>query len=114
MNETESVERLREALGAMAGTVRTSPDAYERALLDWRRRERRRRLTGLAVAAVLLAAADGVGLWALNRSAPAAPVVFDAPAPAVAPSGAAPSGAAPSGAAPSGAAPTPVSPPGAP
>jgi hypothetical protein len=85
MTETESVERLRAALGAVAGNVRTSPDAYERAFADWRRRERRRRLTGLVVAALLLAGADGVGLWALNRSAPVAPVVFDAPAPALAP-----------------------------
>jgi hypothetical protein len=85
MNQTDNVERLREALGAVAGTVRTSPDAYQRALADWRRRERRRRLAGLAVATLLLTAADGVGLWALNRSAPDAPVVFDAPAPAVAP-----------------------------
>lgn len=76
---------LREALGAVAGTVRTSPDAYERALADWRRRQRRRRLAGIVIAAILLAGADGVGLWALNRSAPESPVVFDAPAPAVPP-----------------------------
>jgi len=87
MNETESVELLREALDAAAGTVRPSPDAYERALADWRRRQRRRRLVGIVVAAVLLAGADGAGLWALNRSAPASPVVFDAPAPAVPPAG---------------------------
>jgi hypothetical protein len=90
MNDTESVERLREALDAMAGRISSSPDAYERALVDWRRRERRRRLVGIGVAALLLAAADGVGLWALNRSAPAAPVVFEAPAPAVAPADAPP------------------------
>ncbi|MGL4742914.1 MAG: hypothetical protein ACRCXL_00800 [Dermatophilaceae bacterium] len=86
MNDTQSIERLREALGAMAETVRPSPDAYERALHDWRRQERRRRLVGVLVAAVLLAAADVVGLWALNHSAVRAPVVFDAPAPAVVPS----------------------------
>lgn len=85
MNDSDSVERLREALGAVAGTVRPSPDAYQRALADWRRRERRRRLVGLAVATLLLTAADGAGLWALNRSAPQAPVVFDAPAPVLAP-----------------------------
>jgi hypothetical protein len=84
---------LREALGAVAGRVRTSPDAYERALTEWRRRERRRRMVAIAVAAVLVALADVVGLWALNRSASMTPahqprppaVVFGAPAPAVAP-----------------------------
>jgi ferric-dicitrate binding protein FerR (iron transport regulator) len=84
-------ERLRDSLGAVAGGVRPSPDAYERALGQWRRRERRRRLAGVLLAAVLVAGADGVGLWALNHSAsagpstPAGPVVFDGPAPAVAP-----------------------------
>ncbi len=86
MNDTESVERLRAALGAVADSVRPSPDAYERALLDWRRRERRRRVVGLLVAALLLTGADVLGLWALNHSAVRAPVVFDAPAPAVIPS----------------------------
>ena len=78
-------ERLRDSLGAVAEGVRPSPDAYERALHQWRRRERRRRLAGVLLAAVLIAGADGVGLWALNRSAPTGPVVFDGPAPAVAP-----------------------------
>lgn len=83
--ESEMAERLRDSLGAVAGGVRPSPDAYERALTQWRRRERRRRLAGVLLAAVLVAAADGVGLWALNQSAPAGPVVFDGPPPAVAP-----------------------------
>ena len=37
------------------------------------------------VAAALVAGADGVGIWALNQSASSGPVVFDGPAPAVAP-----------------------------
>ena len=43
MSDSETVQRLREALDAVAGEVRTRPDAYERALGEWRRRERRRR-----------------------------------------------------------------------
>ncbi len=85
MSDSETVQRLREALDAVAGEVRTRPDAYERALGEWRRRERRRRGSALLLAAVLVAGADGVGLWALNRSSGNGSVVFDAPPPAVVP-----------------------------
>ena len=92
MSET-TAHLLREALGAVAGGVRTSPDAYERALNEWRRRERRRRMVAIGLAAILVALADAVGLWALNRGASMAPanqprppaVVFGAPAPAMPP-----------------------------
>jgi ferric-dicitrate binding protein FerR (iron transport regulator) len=83
--ETEMADRLRDSLGAVANRVQPSPDAYERALTQWRRRERRRRLAAVLLAVLLIAGADGVGLWALNRSAPTGPVVFDGPAPAGAP-----------------------------
>ena len=83
--ESELADRLRDSLGAVAGGVRPSPDAYERALAQWRRRERRRRLAAVLLAALLIAGADGVGLWVLNQSAPSGPVVFDGPPPAVAP-----------------------------
>jgi ferric-dicitrate binding protein FerR (iron transport regulator) len=83
--ESEMAERLRDSLGAVAKGVQPSPDAYERALSQWRRRERRRRLIGVLLAAALVAGADGVGIWALNQSASSGPVVFDGPAPAVAP-----------------------------
>jgi hypothetical protein len=76
-----TADRLRQALGAYADGVRTRPDAYDRALAEWRRRERRRRLVGLVLAGILIAAADALGLWALNHSGFRAPVVFDAPAP---------------------------------
>ena len=85
MNDAETAQRLREALDAVAGGVRTSPDAYERALAEWRRRERRRRAVALLLAALLVAGADVVGLWALNRTGNHGPVVFDAPPPAVVP-----------------------------
>jgi hypothetical protein len=85
--EAETERRLRQALDAVAAGVRTRPDAYEQALAEWRRRERRRRLTGLLLACLIFAIADGIGLWALNRSSthPGGQdrVVFDAPAPAV-------------------------------
>ena len=86
MSDLETEQRLREALDAVAGGVRTSPDAYERALHEWRRRERRRRVLALLLAALLVAGADVVGLWALNRSSGHGSVVFDAPPPAVVPS----------------------------
>jgi len=85
LDEADLAERLRDSLGALAGTVRTSPDAYERALLEWRRRDRRRRLVAIIVAAAVIAGADGIGLWALNHAASQPAVVFDAPPPAVAP-----------------------------
>lgn len=86
-NDEETAQRLRQALDALAAEVRTRPDAYQRALAEWRRRERRRRLVGLVLACLVFAVADLVGLWALNhgsaqRTTPG-PVVFDAPAPAV-------------------------------
>jgi hypothetical protein len=85
MSQTETARRLQDALGAAAGGVHPGPDAYQRALREWRRRERRRRLTGVLLAAAVLTGADVVGLWALNHSHPHAPVVFDSPPPAVAP-----------------------------
>ncbi len=85
MSDNETAQRLREALDAVAGGVQPRPDAYERALAEWRRRERRRRLTAVLLAALLVGGADAVGLWALGRSASHGPVVFDAPPPAVAP-----------------------------
>jgi len=81
--DAETAQRLRQALDAVAGGVHTRPDAYQRALAEWRRRERRRRLVGVLLACLLLAAADGVGLWALNHAPPPASVVFDAPPPAL-------------------------------
>jgi ferric-dicitrate binding protein FerR (iron transport regulator) len=85
MNTPETAERLRQALGAVADGVHARPDAYQRALSEWRRRERRRRLVGLVLACIAVATADVVGVWALNHSAPPASVVFDGPPPAVAP-----------------------------
>jgi hypothetical protein len=85
MNTPDTADRLRLALGAVADGVHARPDAYQRALSEWRRRERRRRLIGLVLACLVVASADVVGIWALNHSAPPAVVVFDAPPPAMAP-----------------------------
>jgi hypothetical protein len=81
----DTAERLRQALGAVADGVRPRPDAYHRALAEWRRRERRRRMVGVVLACLAVTFADVVGVWALNHQASPASVVFDAPPPAVAP-----------------------------
>jgi hypothetical protein len=75
-------ERLRDVLGTLADQVSASPEAYRRAEAEWRRRERRRRTVVIALASVLIAVADVVGLWALNNARSGAPVVFDGPPPA--------------------------------
>lgn len=86
----DTAERLRQALGAVADGVQPRPDAYQRALAEWRRRERRRRLVGVILACLAVATADVIGVWALNHRASPASVVFDAPPPAVAPPAVAP------------------------
>jgi hypothetical protein len=73
-------ERLREALDALASGVRADPDAYRRASAGWRRRYRRRRLVLAILAAVVFAAADAVGLWALSQADPNTHVIFSDPA----------------------------------
>ncbi|MFF2650113.1 hypothetical protein [Streptomyces sp. NPDC058045] len=58
--------RLRDTLDSLASTVVPSPDTYARARTEWQRRDRRRRLVMLVLAVLIVAAADVVGLWALN------------------------------------------------
>jgi hypothetical protein len=81
MTGPDTGERLREALGALAGEVRVDPTAYRRASAGWRRRYRRRRLLLAILAALVFAAADVVGLWALSQADPNAHVIFSDPAP---------------------------------
>jgi hypothetical protein len=82
MNSSNTAEdRLREALDALATGVTADPDAYRRVSAEWRRRERRRRLVLAILVAVVFAAADAVGLWALNRADPGSHIIFDEPAP---------------------------------
>ena len=69
-------DRLREALGALAGGVRADPGAYQRASAGWRRRYRRRRLVLAILAALVFTGADAAGLWALSRADPNTHVIF--------------------------------------
>jgi len=79
---TETEERLRRSLGALAAAVRPDDGAYRRVQATWRRRERRRRLLMVILAVVIIAVADALGLWLLNRVAAHDPVIFQGPAPA--------------------------------
>jgi hypothetical protein len=79
MNPPGTDERLREAFDALAAGVRTDPDAYRRASAGWRRRDRRRRLILAILAALVFAAADAVGLWALSQADPNTHVIFSDP-----------------------------------
>jgi hypothetical protein len=79
MNAPDADERLREALGAFAAGVQADPGAYRRASAAWRWRYRRRRLVLAILAAVVFAAADAVGLWALSQADPNTHVIFSDP-----------------------------------
>jgi hypothetical protein len=74
-------ERLRDALDALAAGVQADPRAYQRASAGWRRRHRRRRLVLAILAAMVFAAADAVGLWALSQADPNTHVIFSDPSP---------------------------------
>jgi hypothetical protein len=73
-------QRLREAFDALAAGVRPDPTAYRRVSAGWRRRYRRRRLVLAILVAVVFAAADAVGLWALSQADPNTHVIFSDPA----------------------------------
>ena len=70
-------ERLRSALAGLADTVQESPDAYQRARRQWRRRDLRRRALTAAIVLVMVVIACGVGIWALSGASPARHVIFD-------------------------------------
>lgn len=74
---TGTEERLRDVLDALAEGVHASPGAYRAVQAEWRRRERRRRLLVGVLAALVIAVADGVGLWALNQARPDTSIIFD-------------------------------------
>ncbi|MBX6166659.1 MAG: hypothetical protein IRY84_03300 [Thermobispora bispora] len=67
-SESTHEERLRETLDLLAAQVQPAPDAYRRARAEWKRRERRRRLTLAVLMVVVFTLAVLIGLWALNRT----------------------------------------------
>jgi hypothetical protein len=69
-------EELRDALDALAAEIRPAPGAYRKASTTWRKRERKRRLILAILIAVVFAAVDAVGLWALNHSDANTHVIF--------------------------------------
>ncbi|CAA9371468.1 MAG: hypothetical protein AVDCRST_MAG32-552 [uncultured Nocardioides sp.] len=73
----DSQELLRETLDTLASHVRVTPGAYHQVRAEWIRRQRRRRRLGVLTATLLVALADAVGLWALNRSDTGNHLIFD-------------------------------------
>lgn|GEM_PF-2907636 len=81
MSDLGTDERLREAFGAVAAGVHADPGRYPRISAGWRRRYRRRRIVLAILAALVFAAADAVGLWALSQADPNTHVIFSDPRP---------------------------------
>jgi len=78
---TASDGLLRDVLETLAAQVSVSPDAYHEVRAQWVRRQRRRKRLGVLIAIVLVALADLIGLWALNRVDTGGSVIFDDRAP---------------------------------
>ena len=76
-----SDDLVRDVLETLAAQVSVSPDAYHEVRAEWVRRQRRRKRLGVLIAIVLVALADLVGLWALNRADTGGSLIFDDHAP---------------------------------
>ena len=74
-------DQLREVLGKVADGVHAAPDAYQRVQREWRRRERKRRLTLTILVALVFVLADLLGLWALNQYRDQPHIVYIEPVP---------------------------------
>lgn len=74
-------DQLREVLDKLASGVQAAPDAYRRVQGEWRRRERKRRITLIVLLVLLFAFADVVGLLALNQYRSRQHTVFNDPVP---------------------------------
>lgn len=73
-------DQLRDALDALAVGVHGAPDAYRQARTQWRRRERRRRLTPAVLVAIVFTVANAIGLWVPNQAQDSSHIIFDDPA----------------------------------
>lgn len=59
--------------------MQSEPPGYRQVSALWKRRERKRRLILALLTAAIFAAADAVGLWALNQANPESHVIFSVP-----------------------------------
>jgi len=72
-----TADQLRDVFDALTTTVRGAPDEYPKALAQWRRRERRRRLVVAVLATVIFALANIIGLWALSGADVDTHIIFN-------------------------------------
>jgi hypothetical protein len=70
-------DQLRDVFDALTTSVHGSPSHYPKALAQWRRRERRRRLLVAILAAIVFAVADIIGLWALGKAGVGTHIIFN-------------------------------------
>ncbi len=72
-----AAHELREVFDTLTTSVRGAPNGYPKALTEWRRRERRRRLVVAILATVVFALADAIGLWALSKANVNTHIIFN-------------------------------------
>lgn len=77
MAPTPQADQLRDLFETLATPVHGAPNRYPKALSQWRRRERRRKLIVAILAAVVFALADFIGLWALSNANVDTHLIFD-------------------------------------
>jgi hypothetical protein len=72
-----TADQLRDVFDTLTTAVHGAPDGYPKALAEWRRRARRRRLVLAILAAVVFALADIIGLWALSNASTDTHIIFN-------------------------------------
>jgi hypothetical protein len=72
-----AADQLRDVFDALTTEVHSPPNGYPKALAEWRRRERRRRLIVAILATIVFALADIIGLWALSNASIDMHIIFN-------------------------------------